>query len=118
MTSEIDRDDGQLEQPHWSTCRSIRAENTIYRAGHSTSEFLGRHLGGEWGNVSSEQIERNNTAMESDDGLIISCFRTDSGDEIYLVTDLEAHRTEILLADEYPETLAEIREIIARRGTA
>ena len=116
MTTEFECDDEQLDEKQWSTFRSTRAETTIIRAGHHPANFLGRHLAGEWGNVSSEQVGCNEAAMKSEEGLIVSCFRTDLGDEIYLVTDLEAHRTEILLPDEYPPALADIREIIERRG--
>ena len=77
----------------------------IERAGHSPSEFLDRHLVGDWGDLCDDDKQANEDALQ-DGSRILSAYHTRTGTKIWIITeatDDEGHRaaTTILLPDEY-----------------
>ena len=64
------------------------------------SEYLGRHLHGDWGDLCSEDKEANQEALE--EGLrLLSAYRLGDGTKIWIVTEADRSVTTVLLPEEY-----------------
>ncbi len=55
-------------------------------AGQQPSEFLGRHLAGDWGNLDDEDKAMNDEAL-SDGSRILSAYTTRTGERIWIITE-------------------------------
>lgn len=72
----------------------------LTEAGQSPTEFVSRHVAGDWGDLCDEDRQAN------DDGLLhgerlLSVYTTAKGDKIWIVTESNRSVTTILLPDEY-----------------
>lgn len=61
---------------------------------------LVRHAGGDFGDVSEEDKELNETALETGDR-ILSSYRDRNGIKFWIITEWDRSATTILLPDEY-----------------
>ena len=61
---------------------------------------LGRHLRGDWGEVSAEDAAENELSLR--EGFrILSAYRTDSGVKFWIITEADRAATTVLLPEEY-----------------
>jgi hypothetical protein len=81
------------------------ALQAIEDSGQQTEEFLNRHVQGDWGTLSEIDQHNNQEALVTGDR-IFSCYRTDNGTKIWIVTEPadeqgDRNRTTIILPSEY-----------------
>ena len=81
------------------------ALEVIAQGGHSPSEFLDRHIRGDWGSLSADDRQLNEEAL-TDGSRILSAYRTSNGERIWIITEAaddhgQRVATTILLPDEY-----------------
>lgn len=62
--------------------------------------LLGRHLGGNWGDVPPEDAEANNQAVQCG-GRILSAYRIGANARIWVITEADRSATTFLLPSEY-----------------
>ncbi len=67
---------------------------------------MNRHLSGEWGNLETDDIEMNNQSVEDEKNgkfpdMILSCYESEDGTEIWIITDSDRKATTVLLPEEY-----------------
>jgi hypothetical protein len=63
-------------------------------------EFLARHAGGDWGNVSPDDAQENDISTER--GFrILSAYGLKTGTNIWIITEADRSSTCILLPEEY-----------------
>jgi len=87
------------------TVATPAALEAIQQAGDSPAEFLDRHVTGDWGELSEDDREANEAALQ-DGSRILSAYVTQSGTKIWIITeaaddDGQRAATTILLPDEY-----------------
>ena len=72
----------------------------ITKAGQSPTEFLDRHIKGDWGEVDGDDWATNDQALE-DGERILSAYRTKDDVRIWVITEWDRSSTCILLPGEY-----------------
>src|SRR5262249_32964915 len=79
-----------------------RARQALEDAGDPTMGMglLQRHLEGDWGEVSEEDQEANNSALKYG-GRLLSSYRIGNGVELWVITEADRSVTTVLLPDEY-----------------
>jgi hypothetical protein len=87
------------------TVATPAALEAIQRAGQSPTDFLDRHITGDWGDLSEDDREANESSLK-DGSRILSAYHTTCGTKIWIVTeaaddDGQREATTILLPDEY-----------------
>jgi len=76
------------------------ALEALCQAGQSPTEFLGRHVIGDWGDVCDEDKQSNEDAL-LDGSRLLSAYCTVSGVKIWVITEADRSATTILLPEEY-----------------
>lgn len=81
------------------------ALRVIEAAGQSPTDFLHRHVHGDWGDLSDGDRQCNEDALE-DGSRILSAYATKIGQKLWIITEAVDDRgrratTTILLLDEY-----------------
>jgi len=69
-------------------------------AGQSPLEFLCRHIRNDWGEVCADDWKLNDESLESGDR-ILSTYRTNKGERLWIITESDRSSTTYLLPDEY-----------------
>ena len=64
------------------------------------TESLGRHAGGDWGNVDSEDKATNDLAVKAGDRLL-SAYEQEGLPKIWIITETDRSVTTVLFPDEY-----------------
>ena len=59
-----------------------------------------KHISGDWGDLTEEDKEMNDRAVESGDDRILSAY-TIEGHRVYIITEWDRSYTTIMLAEEY-----------------
>ena len=59
-----------------------------------------KHISGEWGDLTEEDKEMNDRAVENGDDRILSAY-TIEGHRVYIITEWDRSYTTIMLAEEY-----------------
>jgi len=72
----------------------------LRKAGQQPGEFLTRHVNREWGNLSDEDKNENDYSLEHGFRLL-SSYRTNAGDKLWIVTESDRSVTTLLLPQEY-----------------
>ena len=72
----------------------------LTEAGQSPTEFLSRHVCGDWGDCEEEDRQANDDAIKHGDR-ILSVYSTSKGEKIWVITEHDRSSTCILLPDEY-----------------
>lgn len=65
---------------------------------------VGRHLSGDWGEVTDKDKKRNNDALENGGRLVSSyIFPNSDGtkEKIFIITEADRSSTTVMMADEY-----------------
>jgi hypothetical protein len=75
------------------------------QAGQTASVFLDRHLAGDWGTVSADDMAANDDALR-DGSRLLSAYRLATGVKIWIITEATDDHglrvsTTVLLPDEY-----------------
>ena len=72
----------------------------LEKAGQQPGDFLARHVNGDWGEVPPEDINENEFSLRH--GLrLLSAYRTNAGDKLWVITEADRSSTCILLPGEY-----------------
>jgi hypothetical protein len=79
-----------------------RAKKALEEVGDPTMGMglLQRHLDGDWGEVSEEDREANNSALRNG-GRLLSAYRIGNGVKLWVITEADRSVTTVLLPDEY-----------------
>jgi hypothetical protein len=76
------------------------AEEALDTAGQTPIEFLRRHMAGDWGELSDDDVKENELSLEQ--GLrLLSRYETAKGELIWIITEADRSATTILLPIEY-----------------
>ena len=79
---------------------TIGAREALEESNQSVSEFLAKHSTGNWGLVCEEDAEENNFSVR--EGFrILSVYKTDKGEKVWLITEACKSSTTVLLPSEY-----------------
>ena len=72
----------------------------LEKTGQTPMDFLSRHVRGDWGNLPEEDKAENQLSLEK--GLrLLSSYRTNANDKIWVITEADRSHTTLLLPDEY-----------------
>lgn len=72
----------------------------LEEAGQAPWELLARHVQGDWGDVGQEDAQANDRSVE-DGSRILSAYKLNTGEKIWVITEADRSSTCILLPDEY-----------------
>ena len=76
------------------------AEEALELAGQTAIEFLRRHMSGDWGELSDEDVKENEFSLR--EGLrLLSAYQTGKGQKLWIITEADRSATTILLPSEY-----------------
>jgi hypothetical protein len=76
------------------------ALDALAASGQSPSEFLNRHVKGDWGHVNEEDKRLNDQAL-IDGERLLSAYRTNQGVRIWVITEADRSSTCTLLPSDY-----------------
>ena len=76
------------------------AEEALQIAGQTALEFLRRHMSGDWGELSDDDVKQNDLSVENGCRLL-SRYETKKGERIWIITEADRSATTILLPMEY-----------------
>ena len=76
------------------------ALTALEKAGQTPLEFLARHVRGDWGELTEEDLKENQLSLERGFRLL-SSYRTNAGDKLWVITEADRSVTTILLPEEY-----------------
>jgi len=69
-------------------------------SGQPASEFLDRHVSGDWGELQEEDCKENELSLK-EQFRILSAYHLKSGTKIWVITEADRSSTTILLPEEY-----------------
>ena len=70
------------------------------KSGQSPMDFLSRHVTGDWGELSED--DRNENELSVKQGFrILSIYKTNAGDKLWVITEATRCHTTLLLPEEY-----------------
>lgn len=76
------------------------ALHTLEQAGESPLRLLGRHAFGDWGDLDEEDLKSNDEALRSE-GRLLSAYRLETGQKVWIITEWDRSQTTLLLPSEY-----------------
>ena len=76
------------------------AQEAIQIAGQTEIEFLRRHMSGDWGDLSDDDIAENEVSL-SEGFRLLSSYQTAKGQQLWIITEADRSATTILLPSEY-----------------
>ncbi len=77
-----------------------RALAALERAKQPPTSFLARHAIGDWGELEPTDVAENEYSVAHGFRLL-SSYRTDAGDRLWIITEAERSATTLLLPEEY-----------------
>ena len=72
----------------------------LKKAGQQPGEFLTRHVHREWGDLDEEDRKENEYSLEHGFRLL-SAYKTNTGDRLWIITEADCSVTTLLLPEEY-----------------
>jgi hypothetical protein len=72
----------------------------LQKAGQEPHDFLARHVACDWGDLSEEDQNENDSSLENGFRLLGS-YRTNAGDKLWIITEADRSATTLLLPEEY-----------------
>jgi hypothetical protein len=72
----------------------------LQKAGQEPHDFLARHVACDWGDLSDEDQNENDYSLENGFRLL-SSYRTNAGDKLWIITEADRSATTLLLPEEY-----------------
>ena len=76
------------------------AEEALAIAGQTAIGFLRRHMAGDWGELSDDDVRENELSLEQGSRLL-SRYETTKGERLWIITEPDRSATTILLPLEY-----------------
>jgi hypothetical protein len=76
------------------------AAEALQVAGQTAIQFLRRHVTGDWGEMSEEDVKENELSLEQGFRLL-SRYQTSKGERFWIITEADRSATTILLPVEY-----------------
>ena len=72
----------------------------LEKAGQQPGDFLARHVSGDWGEVDAHDIKENEFSLQQGFRLL-SAYRINVGDRLWVITEADRSSTCILLPVDY-----------------
>jgi hypothetical protein len=72
----------------------------LKKAGQQPGEFLTRHINRDWGDLDEEDRKENESSLEHGFRLL-SAYKTNAGDRLWIITEADRSVTTLLLPEEY-----------------
>ena len=72
----------------------------LKKSGQQPGEFLTRHVHREWGDLDDEDRKENEYSLEHGFRLL-SAYKTNAGDRLWIITEADRSVTTLLLPEEY-----------------
>ena len=72
----------------------------LKKAGQQPCEFLTRHINRDWGDLDEEDRKENEYGLEHGFRLL-SAYKTNAGDRLWIITEADRSVTTLLLPQEY-----------------
>jgi hypothetical protein len=72
----------------------------LEKTGQTPMEFLSRHVTGDWGDIPEEDRKENQYSLEHGFRLL-SSYRTNADQVVWVITEANRSHTTLLLPDEY-----------------
>ena len=72
----------------------------LKKAGQQPGEFLTRHINRDWGDLDEEDRKENEYSLEHGFRLL-SAYKTNAGDRLWIITESDRSVTTLLLPEEY-----------------
>ena len=72
----------------------------LKKAGQQPGEFLTRHVNREWGDLDEDDRRENEYSLEHGFRLL-SAYKTNAGDRLWIITEADRSVTTLLLPEEY-----------------
>ncbi|HVH72058.1 MAG TPA: hypothetical protein VNB49_13220 [Candidatus Dormibacteraeota bacterium] len=72
----------------------------LKKAGQQPGEFLTRHINRDWGDLDDEDRKENEYGLEHGFRLL-SAYKTNAGDRVWIITEADRSVTTLLLPEEY-----------------
>ena len=76
------------------------AQEALDIAGETAIQYLRRHISGDWGELSEDDVKENEMSVQEGFRLL-SSYRTVKGQKIWIITEADRSATTILLPSEY-----------------
>ena len=73
---------------------------TLTEAGQTPTEFISRHVSGDWGECGDDDLQANEEALQQD-GRLFSVYRTAKGVKFWIITEADRSSTCVLLPEDY-----------------
>jgi hypothetical protein len=86
--------------PVGETYITPEAQEALDIAGETAIQFLRRHISGDWGELSEDDVKENEMSVQEGFRLL-SSYRTVKGQKIWIITEADRSATTILLPSEY-----------------
>jgi len=72
----------------------------LKKAGQQPGEFLTRHINRDWGDLDEEDRKENEYSLERGFRLL-SAYKTNASDRVWIITEADRSVTTLLLPEEY-----------------
>jgi hypothetical protein len=82
------------------TFMTMGAREALEESNQTASEFLERHLSGDWGIVCEDDKNENELSVK-ESFRILSAYKTEKGEKLWIITEANRVSTTILLPCEY-----------------
>ena len=87
-------------------CATPGALNALQQTGQQPSEFLDRHVNGDWGKLDNHEKKANHRAIEHEGDKerqerVLSAYGLNDGVKIWVITEWDRSVTTLLLPEEY-----------------
>jgi len=93
----------QQQQPKFPLGQTVAtpgALNALLAAGQEPTEFIWRHISGDWGDLDEADKAENELSLK--EGFrILSAYRLKTGVKVWVITEADRSATTILLPEEY-----------------
>jgi len=76
------------------------AQEALEIAGQTAIQFLRRHMSCDWGELSEDDVRENELSLKEGFRLL-SNYRTEKGQQLWIITEADRSATTILLPSEY-----------------
>ena len=72
----------------------------LEKSGQRPMDFLMRHVTGDWGELCEDDCKENQFSLEKGFRLL-SAYKTNAGDRLWIITESDRAHTTLLLPEEY-----------------
>ncbi len=76
------------------------ALSALRSSGQTPTEFLRKHVSGDWGDLDGHDEKQNQIALR-EGGRLVSAYTTRKGEDVWVITEADRSSTCLLLPSEY-----------------